>query len=210
MTILYSHYFNCVYIVVNMMGKVDLIFILDSSTNVGDDNFNIMLQFVKDFLTYWANIDSGDVRVGIVTYSTNVTVEFQLNDLSTKTEIFDTIDQIPWRYGLTNMAEGIETMHNEMFTAANGDRPDVENIAIVMTNGVSNINWQRTIREAEKARDKGIDIYAIGIGLREEREVNAIASQPSENNAFFVDSFNQLESLAKNIYVFIRSGMYFF
>ncbi|KAK3083543.1 hypothetical protein FSP39_025167 [Pinctada imbricata] len=174
--------------------KIDMVFILDSSTSVGQENYKKMLQFCKDFL-HSANIDSGDVRVGIVSYSTDVTVEFQMNDYTTKQDIYNAIDNIPWRYGSTNTADGLQTMHEQMFTVANGDRPDVDDIAIIVTDGVSNINSRRTIPEAENARAKNIHIYAIGIGLTDDREVNGIASDPPEKNAFFVNDFDELEGL---------------
>ena len=102
--------------------------------------------------------------MGVVTYSTDVTVEFQLNEYATRQEVFDAIDKIPWRYGSTNTADGLLKMHSDLFTYANGDRPDVDNVALVMTDGVSNINSRRTIPEADAAHMKNIHVYAIGIG----------------------------------------------
>ena len=55
-------------------------------------------------------------------------------------------------------------MHRDMFTVANGDRPGVPNIALVMTDGESVIDPQKTVPEAEEARAKGIDMIAIAIG----------------------------------------------
>ena len=179
--------------------KVDLVFILDSSTSVGNDNYDKMKDFVKKFL-HSANIDNGEVRVGLLSYSTNVKVEFQLNSYGSKTEVFDAVDAVPWRYGSTNTADGLKTMHAEMFTEANGDRPGVPNICIIMTDGVSNINYQRTIPEAVTAREKGIHIYAIGIALKDLREVNGIASEPASLNVFAVDSFDELEGLDERIF----------
>ena len=176
-----------------------MVIVLDSSTSVGNDNFKKMLQFCKEFL-HTANLDSGDVRVGVVTYSTKVTVEFQMNEYSTKQDVFNAIDKIPWRYGSTNTADGLLKMHGEMFTVANGDRPDVDNVALVMTDGVSNINSRRTIPEADAAHMKNIHVYAIGIGLTDMREVNEIASEPPEENAFAVQTFDDLEGLDEQIF----------
>jgi hypothetical protein len=43
-------------------------------------------------------------------------------------------------------------MRTEMFTARHGDRPEADNVAIVMTDGVSNINQYRTVPEADECR----------------------------------------------------------
>uniref|UniRef100_K1R289 Collagen alpha-3(VI) chain n=1 Tax=Magallana gigas TaxID=29159 RepID=K1R289_MAGGI len=179
--------------------KVDLVFVLDSSTSVGNDNYDKMKSFVTKFL-HSANIDNGDVRVGLLSYSTQVTVEFKLNAYTTKTDVFNAVNAIPWRYGSTNTADGLQTMHEELFNEANGDRPGVPNICIIMTDGVSNINYQRTIPEAEKARAKGIHIYAVGIALKDLEEVNGIASKPESTNVFAVNTFDELEGLDEKIF----------
>ncbi|XP_041374199.1 uncharacterized protein LOC121387240 [Gigantopelta aegis] len=178
--------------------KIDLIFVLDASTSVTKPNFKLMLDFLKDFL-YIARIDNGNVRVGLVIYSTRVHVQFQLNDFSTKSEVYNAIDNTPYEYGSTNTADGIKTMRT-MFTRRNGDRPDVRNIAIVITDGVSNINARRTIPEAEGARDEGIHIYAIGIGLTDTREIDGIASPPVEENRFTVTEFSELRALRDKVF----------
>ena len=179
--------------------RADLVFVLDASTSVTEPNFQLMKDFVKDFL-YEADIDSGNVQVGVIIYSTEDHVEFQMNSFRTKQAVFDAIDNIPYRYGSTNTADALETMHSEMFSAGNGDRPDVDNICIVVTDGVSNINARRTIPEAEAARAKGIHIYAIGIGLTETRELDGIASKPVEENRFTVQDFAELDDLKHKIF----------
>ncbi|XP_061165063.1 matrilin-2-like [Saccostrea echinata] len=158
-----------------------------------------MLDFVKKFLQA-ANIDRGEFRVGIATYSTWARIEFNSKDYTNKNDLFKAVDNISWQYGSTNTADALLIMHDTMFTAINGDRADVPNICIVITDGVSNINYGRTIPEAEAARKKGIHIYAVGIGLQDLNEVNGIANKPSSENAFSVNNFDELEGLNETIF----------
>ncbi|KAL5006010.1 hypothetical protein ScPMuIL_017168 [Solemya velum] len=181
------------------LAEVDLVIILDSSTSVGQENFQKMLLFCKELLMN-ADIDSGNVRVGIVLYSSEVNVQFQLSRYSSRAAMFDRIDNIEYIPGNTNTAGGIRTMRQEMFTRANGDRPNVRNVAIVMTDGVSNINSHSTLTEAETARLDGIHIYAIGIGLTDTRELNGIASLPASQNSFSVQSFDDLHGVDEKIF----------
>ncbi|XP_062575512.1 collagen alpha-1(XIV) chain-like [Saccostrea cucullata] len=178
---------------------MDLVFILDSSTSMGYDNFNKMKAFVKRFLQAAYTV-CWEMRVGLMSYSTRVTIEFHLNTYHTKTELIDAVDRIHWTYGSTNTADALKTMHEEMFSEPNGDRPGVRNICIFITDGVSNIKHDRTIPEAEKAREKGIHIFAIGIALKDLWEVNDFESQPGCLNAFVVDVFDDLEDLDKKIF----------
>ena len=60
----------------------------------------------------------------------------------------------PYRYGDTFTADAIRLMRDYMFSSALGDRPDVRNFGIIVTDGVSNIRNWRTIPEAHKAQVK--------------------------------------------------------
>ena len=51
---------------------------VDSSTSVTEDNFVLVKDFLVELLD-GIDINSGRVRVGVVTYSTDVYVQFQLN-----------------------------------------------------------------------------------------------------------------------------------
>ncbi|XP_069108498.1 cartilage matrix protein-like [Argopecten irradians] len=153
-----------------------------------------MLNFVKTFLQH-EDIESGKVRVGVVTYSTSVSIQFHLNEHTSRHDLEKAIDGIPYQFGNTNTAGGLRTMHNVMFTAAHGDRPDADNIGIILTDGVSNIEHHLTIPEANSAKDSGITIYAIGIGLTETEELDGMASLPTDAHSFNVDDFSELDNL---------------
>ncbi|CAE1248467.1 unnamed protein product [Acanthosepion pharaonis] len=109
--------------------------------------------------------------------------------------MIDAVKNIPYVYGSTNTYGGLNVMRTQMFTQQNGDRPSVPNIAILLTDGVSNINAFRTVPEAENARADNIHIYAVGIGLADTTELSQIASPPISDNMFVVDDFQALSSL---------------
>ncbi|XP_021375367.1 uncharacterized protein LOC110464458 isoform X14 [Mizuhopecten yessoensis] len=181
------------------LARVDMVIVVDSSTSVGEDNFRKQINFVKQLLSN-SDIDSGAVRAGVLIYSTGVEVQFQLNTYKTKNSMFTAIDNIQYIYGSTNTADGLRTMRQEMFTTVNGDRPDVMNIAIVITDGISNINSRRTIPEAESAHRDGIFVYTVGIGLTDTTELDAIATPPASSNSFVVDTFDELEGFEEKVF----------
>lgn len=81
------------------------------------------------------------------------------------------------------------------FFVSPGDRPNVPNVAIVVTDGQSN-NPNLTIAEAQKARAAGITVLAIGVGSGVSRkELNAIATDPDSTHVFMADNFDALKSL---------------
>lgn len=179
--------------------------VLDASNSVTSDNFKKMLDFCKAFLAN-ADIESGNNQAGILSYSTNVKIEFQIGAHSTTTEILNAIDGINYSAGWTNTADTIKTMASKMF-GTSADRVDAQNIGIIITDGKFFRNMKRTIPEAEEARRKGIHIYSIGIGLTDTAEVFAIATPPSENNSFIIQNFNELSGLDKTIFSSICQGL---
>ena len=189
--------------------KVDLVFVLDASTSVTEPNYGVMKDFIKYFL-YNAAVDNGNVRVGVIIYSTEDHLQFNLNEYSDKPSLYDAIEFMPYRYGSTNTADALKTMRTVMFTPENGDRPDIPNVAIVLTDGVSNINSRRTIPEAEQARAEGIHIYAIGIGLTDETELDGIASKPVDENRFRVQEFSELRDLRGKIFAALCASQFEF
>lgn len=178
--------------------KVDIAFVLDASKSLGLDNYEKMKGFVKRLLD-GTDIDNGDVRVGIVSYSTKANVEFMLNSYNTKADVFDAVNSMSWKYGSTNTADGLRAMREEIFYSEdNGDRHGVPKICILITDGVSNINSRRTIPEAEYAKASGIHIFAIGIGLKDQSEINEMA-KPASTNAFAVRTFDELKDLDEKV-----------
>lgn len=184
----------------------DVIFLLDSSTSVLETNFRKVLAFVKEFLSE-AYFGAAGIRVGLVTYSTKVNVQFYLNSYETKEEIFNAIDKVPYTYGSTNTAGGLEKLREEMFTHQHGDRPEARNIAIVVTDGVSNVNPFRTLDEAALLKAADVHIYGVGIGLVELTELQQIVSKPAEENTFLAQNFDDLQGLKRLVFAEMCPGM---
>ena len=97
---------------------------------------------------------------------------------------------------------GLRDMHKNMFTFHNGDRPDAENIAIVLTDGKSTRLVNKTIPYAEEARADGIKIIVIGITNKVDlNEVRSMSSFPheEERDYFLAMDFNSLGKIADDI-----------
>ncbi|XP_063436580.1 fibropellin-1-like [Mytilus trossulus] len=180
------------------LSKIDLVIVLDASGSVKINNFKKMLDFCKAFLAK-ADIESGNIQAGILSYSYNAKIEFQIGTFSTTLDIQNAVDGINYSGGTTNTADAIKTMASDMFDTT-ADRADAPNIGIIITDGKSNVDSGRTIPETQAARGKGIHIYSIGIGLADNTEVFAIATPPSENNSFIIQDFNELSGLDETIF----------
>ena len=100
-------------------------------------------------------------------------------------------------------------MRTQMFQAVRGDRFDVPNYAILITDGNSNINQQNTIKEAVKARVDGIHFITVSVGkMLNMIELKGMASDMVDDNMFQVESFDDLSSLVSQMPLSICNSKY--
>ncbi|KAM7006293.1 matrilin-4 isoform 2-T2 [Tautogolabrus adspersus] len=167
-------------------GPVDLVFLIDSSRSVRPHEFETMRKFMIDIL---ATLDIGlnATRVGVVQYSSQVRSEFSLKTHATLDSMVKGINQIiPLAQGtMTGLA--IKYVMNSAFIAEEGDRPKVPNVVVIVTDGRPQ---DRVAEVAAEAREKGIEIYAVGVARADMTSLRAMASPPFEDHVFLVESFD--------------------
>ena len=177
---------------------LDLAFVLDSSGSVGISNFQITKQFAENVTNTFA-VGAQETRVGAITFSAFASISFQLNNtFANRSELVQAIRDIVY-FDLpgasTNTADALRTLRLNVLTTEAGARPPVlaiPRVAIVVTDGMSNVNSGQTIPEAENVRGDGIIVFAVGIGRRiNMAELNAMASSP--NFVSLLRDFNVLE-----------------
>jgi len=137
------------------------VFVLDSSGSIGQASWPASLQFIIDVIK-GLKIEPSRTHVSVVTYSTEVEVSFGLNQYTSMAEIEAAVFGIKYMAGVTNTADGINTMHRVIKEEGRGANVAIP-IAIVVTDGQSNVDETRTIPEAQSARDDGIQMFAVGM-----------------------------------------------
>lgn len=175
----------------------DLVFVIDSSNSVRRTDFHKPLQFVNKIVDHF-QIGENDVRVGVVTFSHKLRLDFHLNQYTTKSSLKNAIRNIPFLGGATDTAKAIRYVREEMFKEENGGRSYVSHIVVVITDGYS-VNKQATAIEAHIARHKGIIFFAIGIGVPTNNELVMIGNEPTESFVYTVNNFTGLNSIHQQI-----------
>ncbi|XP_017286996.1 matrilin-4 isoform X1 [Kryptolebias marmoratus] len=167
-------------------GPVDLVFLIDSSRSVRPHEFETMRKFMIDILNT-LDIGLDTTRVGVVQYSSQVRSEFSLKTHSKLENLVKAINEIiPLAQGtMTGLA--IRYLMNEAFTLQQGDRPKVPNVAVIVTDGRPQ---DRVAEVAAEAREKGIEIYAVGVARADMTSLRAMASPPFEDHVFLVERFD--------------------
>lgn len=167
---------------------------MDQSGSIGRYNHNIALNFLKRVVDFF-NIGSNLTQVGLVTYSTNARVRFDLNDFSTKSDILNQISNVRYTGGWTATALGLfqaGVILNP--TEERGARPiadGIPRVVILLTDGRSNRVPIDTV--ATSLHDFGVQVYTVGIGNIYLPELKFIASDPDPYHIFLLDSFSDAE-----------------
>jgi Mg-chelatase subunit ChlD len=176
-------------------GRMDMVFVIDASGSIRENRFIDVLNYVRNVVKE-LEIAFDRVRVGVLTYSDGPRIRFNLNTYQNKEDVLQAIENIEWTQGKTNTADALRRMRIEMFNTANGDRLDVPNFAVVITDGESNVNDEKTIPEAIEARIDGIHVIAVVVGNgHQSLEIKGIASDPDEENILNVNRFSLLNTI---------------
>ncbi|KAJ7322543.1 hypothetical protein JRQ81_018830 [Phrynocephalus forsythii] len=175
----------------------DIVFLVDSSSSIGPENF----QKVKNFLYALVSslyVGSNQIRIGLAQYSDDIFIEFLLNQYSSKDDILEQIENLPFRRGHTYTGAALESLTSGFFTESAGSRAQegVAQVVILLTDGESNDGVKVP---ASKLRARGIALYVVGIGLQNTAELKEMASKPSNKFVFSIDSFDALEELASRL-----------
>ena len=176
---------------------MDLVFILDLSGSLGDI-YDISLNFMYTVI-FGLPVRSGRARVALISYADSARVEFHLNRYQSKQEI---LNALSFRAvgARTNTQEAINKAYNNVFISNRGDRGGVRNIAIVITDGRSNVNQGNTLREANRARQRNIEIFVAATTYKADMgEVNGIANDPDNTHVVRLRTKGESESSANQL-----------
>ena len=123
---------------------IDVVFVVDESASVGSEDFTTIKLFLSQLVSR-LDIDRGNTRVGLITFATNVVTVFNLNAHSSVKSLKSAISSLSFTGGGTSdTAAALAHVRTRMLTEAAGDRDNVHNIVIIITDGRAN-NFNATV-----------------------------------------------------------------
>ena len=126
----------------------------------------------------------------MVVFGSSAELGIKLNKYHEHSNLTDAVKRLEYPGSDTFTAGGLQVAHTHMFTEHNGDRANASNVAILITAGVSTIDQNDTIPNAQDLHRDGIRVICIGIGDGiSEDELSAISSPPHKKNKdYFIRS----------------------
>ena len=189
--------------------KRDIIFVVDASGSIRDNCDDTLQCYdqVKDFMKALVNkltIGGDETRVGLVTFSNQAQKRFDLNDHLKKEDLLSAIGSIPFGGGRTNMPAALQRVKNELMSEAGGNRADVDDTIILITDGKSTEEFGDPVANADDIKNDKSEPTIITVGvtqLIDEIQLNRIASDSNSNfdTTYTVESFSDLEVLGETL-----------
>jgi len=171
---------------------------VDSSGSVGANNFMKQLDYIIN-LVGGLNVDADHIRVGLVTFSDDAHLQFNLNQyMNNKARMEMALGFVPYQPGATYTDEGLKYVRENMFQPAVGGRPDAQRVVVVLTDGQST-KPDLTKSEARKLRlANGTIVISLGIGSGvDQSELEYIAS--GKNYTLMAQDFDTLNNTLSTI-----------
>lgn len=131
----------------------------------------------------------------MITYNETARLVFDLNRYTTKDQAAAAVRRISYSKGETNIADAL-TMASAVFTASHGDRPEAENIAILLSDGRATSHVNNITAAASQLKRKTF-VTSVGVTDKiDEKELSAISSN---GLVYTVSEFNRLNSILQDV-----------
>ncbi|XP_076818199.1 P-selectin-like [Clavelina lepadiformis] len=141
---------------------MDFVVVMDSSSSIGDLNWITMTDFVRTILNSFT-LANDAARMSVFRYNRAVDEDTQilLSDfIDDQAAFINAFDNIPYDGRGTRTGNALRHARDVIFAAGNGNRPDVRDVMLVITDGRAQDDVAGI---AQSLRDDGVLIYVLGV-----------------------------------------------
>uniref|UniRef100_A0A3B3QVM7 Collagen type XIV alpha 1 chain n=1 Tax=Paramormyrops kingsleyae TaxID=1676925 RepID=A0A3B3QVM7_9TELE len=183
--------------------KADLVFLVDGSWSIGDDNFQKIIRFLYSTTGALDKIGPDGTQVAIAQFSDDARTEFKLDAYDNKETLLAAIQSISYKGGNTKTGRAIKHVKDSIFTPEGGMRRGIPKVLVVLTDGRSQDDVSMVSKEMQM---EGYVVFAIGFADADYGELVSIASKPSERHVFFVDDLDAFKKIEEKLVTFCALG----
>lgn len=179
--------------------QVDIVFVMDNSGSIGNNNFEIEKKFVSSLVENYG-VPPPKTRVAVVSYSSHVKLEFNFHQCQSKNAFRQEVAKISYVGRMTATGKALKYVQNRLiFNQTAGARKNVAKVILVLTDGFSN----RGVTPSDPAtslKNSEVTIFVVGITQNTNiKELNSIASRPRIKDDKFVYRVGSYTALTKII-----------
>ncbi|XP_044127203.1 cochlin [Bufo gargarizans] len=173
--------------------SVNIAFLIDGSSSVGDQNFRLMLEFMSNIVRAFEVSDVG-AKVAAVQFTYDQRLEFGLNDYTNKDDVLRALYNIRYMSGGTATGDAISfTVRNVFEPTKDGHN---KNFLVIITDGQSYDDVRGPAITAHRA---GVTVYTVGVAWAPLEDLKDMASEPKNSHTFFTREFPGLEQIVPSI-----------
>uniref|UniRef100_A0A8C7MSH0 Uncharacterized protein n=1 Tax=Oncorhynchus kisutch TaxID=8019 RepID=A0A8C7MSH0_ONCKI len=173
----------------------DMVMLVDGSWSIGRTNFRRVRDFLEGLVTPF-HIGPDRVQIALSQYSGDPRTEWQLNNFTTKEQLLEAVRNFRYKGGNTFTGQALLHVLEENLRHESGARPDTPRILILLTDGKSQDD---AIAAANRLKNTGVEIIAVGVKNADESELRQVASEPLEINVYNVNDFPLLSKLVDRL-----------
>lgn len=131
---------------------------------------------------------------------------FHLNSYRSSQELLRVILNARRSTAQSPFSEAVKFMKNVMFTRLNGDRDNADNVAVILTDGRSDITSFDAREEIRSLKESGTRVVLIGIDIPSPTDLNDVADYAAVDNTVTVPKADQLEFRMDDLYTTVCTG----
>ncbi|XP_027134926.1 collagen alpha-1(XII) chain isoform X15 [Larimichthys crocea] len=181
----------------------DVAFLVDGSWSVGRPNFKYIQKFISATAGAF-QVGEDKTRVAVVQYSNDAKAEFNLNTHMTRPALLRAIGSLAYKGGDTMTGDALNFVLQNTFTEAAGSRSSFPKVLVIITDGKSEDSVESYARQL---RDRGVEIFVLGIQQADEAEMKLMASTPYRTHIYNVATFDAIKNVQKEFIAQVCAGV---
>ncbi|KAI4824621.1 hypothetical protein KUCAC02_013120 [Chaenocephalus aceratus] len=173
----------------------DIVLLVDGSWSIGRTNFRRVRDFLEGLMTPF-NIGPDHIQIGLTQYSGDPRTEWHLNNFTTKEQLLEAVRNFRYKGGNTFTGQALLHVMEENMRPEAGARSATPFFLVLLTDGKSQDD---AIAAADRLKNAGVEIIAVGVKNADEAELRQVASEPVDLNVYNVNDFPLLSKLVSRL-----------
>lgn len=173
----------------------DIMLLVDGSWSIGRTNFRRVRDFLEGLVTPF-NIGPNRIQIGLTQYSGDPRTEWYLSNFTTKDQLLESVRNFRYKGGNTFTGQALLHVMEENMRPEAGARANAPFFLVLLTDGKSQDD---AISAANRLKNAGVEIIAVGVKNADEAELRQVASEPVDLNVYNVNDFPLLSKLVSRL-----------